>query len=280
MKTISRFSLGVFLLSVLHLNAQTEYVLPNDLNEISGLEIIDDSTLVALNDGGHKAELFVLGNEGQLKKRVKVIGAKNKDWEDLASDGVYLYIGDIGNNMNKRSDLCIYKVLISDVVEQEEVTAEKISYDYEEQVDFPPSKAELNYDAEALICVDNTLWIITKPNAQPWDGIAAIYKVPTAPGNYVVASSQQIEIGKDGWYSDAVTGADVYNESLYLTTYNRIIQLNIKNLDKKPVNIIGHSKPSQIESIVVRADGTILIADEKSTFLGGGKLYYIRSERD
>ena len=86
--------------------AQT-FDLSDELDEISGLEMLNDSTFVALNDGGHEATLYLLNIRGKIIKKVKIENAKNVDWEDIAVDDKNIYIADVGNNTNKRKDLLI-----------------------------------------------------------------------------------------------------------------------------------------------------------------------------
>ena len=92
------------------------YKLPSQLNEISGIEIINDTIFVAINDSGNEPILFLLNKEAKILKTVKINGAENNDWEDLAADEEHIYIGDFGNNLNKRKELIIYKVKIKEIL--------------------------------------------------------------------------------------------------------------------------------------------------------------------
>lgn len=66
------------------------------------------------NDSGGDPELFAVDAEGALLGRVHVAGARNRDWEDLATgpcgDAHCLYIGDVGDNREVRTDPAIYRV--------------------------------------------------------------------------------------------------------------------------------------------------------------------------
>ena len=85
--------------------------LPKSLREASGLEKIPNSNFLwMINDSGNKSILYGLNSSGEIIKQLK-INAKNKDWEDLASDSTgNIYIGDFGNNANERKKLTILKV--------------------------------------------------------------------------------------------------------------------------------------------------------------------------
>jgi len=138
------------------------YPIDDKLQEISGLELLNDSTLIAFNDGGNKSEIYLLNLKGEILRTVDVEDTKNRDWEDIAIDKEYVYIGDIGNNENKRDNLSIVKLKISDILTRDEVEAETISFRYQEQTAFPPKMEEMYYDAEGMTICGDSIWIFTK----------------------------------------------------------------------------------------------------------------------
>src|SRR5262245_64483246 len=67
------------------------------------------------NDSGNTPDLHLIAASGKLLRTVRVRGATNVDWEDLASGpGTNgrrtLYVGDIGDNAESRDDLVVYRV--------------------------------------------------------------------------------------------------------------------------------------------------------------------------
>ncbi|MFN5417228.1 MAG: hypothetical protein ACK5B9_09240, partial [Flavobacteriia bacterium] len=115
------------------------------------MEVLNDSCLVAINDGGNKPILFVLNFKGEIIHEVNIKDAKNKDWEDLTIDDQgNIYIADIGNNLNQRKDLCIYKVNSDSILFKNELSCEEIIFQYEDQTSFPPNKDQFNFDSEAI----------------------------------------------------------------------------------------------------------------------------------
>ena len=84
------------------------------LDEISGLAAshVHEDVLWVINDGGNPAELFAINRRGKLLARYDVRGARNIDWEDLASftrDGKhYLLVADTGDNGGKRKDFVLH----------------------------------------------------------------------------------------------------------------------------------------------------------------------------
>lgn len=254
--------------------AQT-FHLSSELNEISGIDFLNDSTIVAINDGGNEPLLFLLDLKGKIRRVVKVDDAKNHDWEDITVDDKHIYIGDIGNNLNNRKNLVIYKVKIKDVLEKKKVEAKKIKFDYKEQKEFPPGKKGKFFDAEALAVHNDTLYLFTKNRAKQSDGNCLVYKIPTKPGEYTVSISDKIFIGTGGFWSDALTAADVVDGEFFLMTYNRVVIKKLVNGKFVGDENINFKTFSQKESLVVKSKMEIYVADEKQIMLGGPRMYHI-----
>ena len=254
--------------------AQT-FHLSTALSEISGIDFLNDSTIVAINDGGNEPLIYLLDLKGKVQSVVKVENAQNRDWEDVTVDDEYLYIGDIGNNVNNRRDLVIYKVKIADIIAKKTVKAEKINFNYAEQTAFPPDKGDKHFDAEALALCNDTLYLFTKDRSRPSTGTAFVYKIPTTPGDYTVSKFSEVYIGKGGILIDALTAADFVDGEFFLMTYNRV---EIKKLVKGKFvgeETINFKTYSQKEALVVKTKMEIYVADEKQIMLGGPRMYRI-----
>ena len=253
--------------------AQLSFSLVEELHEISGLEVIDNNTYAAINDSGNEPTVYFLSSDGNITKRIKITNAKNVDWEDLARDDDFLYVGDFGNNLNKRKNLCIYKIRIKDLKELKEVEAAIIEFSYEDQLEFPPNKSTRNYDAEGMTVVNDSIFIFSKNSSDPWTGVSKMYGLSTKPQKQVAKIRNEVYIGPDNWWEDAITSADYYNGFWYLLTYNRIIQLIPSNNSFFTRTIYEFETTTQTESIKFLNSNQILIADEKQRLIGGGKLY-------
>lgn len=137
---------------------------PGMIDEASG---IADSrsipgTLWIEQDSGNPANVDLIGYDGQLKGRIAIPTATNRDWEDLASGpgpqaaATYLYIADIGDNNAVNQTSYIYR--LPEPVRPDAAvmpaSVEKISFQYP---DGPR-------DAECLLVDPQTkdLWIVTK----------------------------------------------------------------------------------------------------------------------
>jgi hypothetical protein len=250
--------------------------LRENLKEISGLAFLNDTVLIAHNDGGNDATLYFLNLKGEQFHSVKVENAKNKDWEDITVDGKgNLYIGDIGNNGNNRENLCIYKINTFGILKKESVSAEKINFRYSEQKDFPPDVKKLHFDAEALAYYNDSLYIFTKCRTEPFDGKSFCYSLPTKPERYKLSKDFELNIGKEGWWKDCITAAEIKNNKCYLLTYNRIIIYTILKGKFTFSHSISLESISQYEAMAVNSKGVIFIADEQNKLLGGGNLYTV-----
>ncbi|HLL89794.1 MAG TPA: sugar-binding protein [Tepidisphaeraceae bacterium] len=64
-----------------------------------------------LNDSGNPPKLFAIDRAGKLIRAYDVVGAQNRDWEDVAIDGDgNLYIGEVGNNGGALNQVAVYRV--------------------------------------------------------------------------------------------------------------------------------------------------------------------------
>jgi len=165
-------------------NPPFKYKLPDEINETSGL-IYFRNELWTINDSGNEPILYCLDIEsGEVVQRIKIGDATNKDWEDLAQDENYIYIGDFGNNSGNRKLLDIYRVSKKSIPLEEdaEVQSDKIVFQYPDYKGNIEKKKENNFDCEAFVVVDDSIHLFSKNwgNQQ-----TKHYRIPKTPGNYV-----------------------------------------------------------------------------------------------
>jgi hypothetical protein len=250
-----------------------ERPLDRDLNEISGLEQLDDSTLVAINDGGNHPEITVMDLQGNIKRRVLITNGSNKDWEDITSDGEYLYIGDFGNNLNKRKNQVIYRVLIEDIFELDIVSSDKIAFSFKEQTKFPPSADSLFFDVEGMCHYNDSIWVFTKNRSNGEDQDTWVYVLPKTPGEYNTERAYRLNSGRSGWWSSGITAADANDKHFFLMTYDKIIAFEKVGDSFNEIARFEFETIGQRESLLQLSNGTFLIADEKNSIFGEAKLY-------
>ena len=180
MKKIPCSLLLLVLVKVAYSQADTNSlgILPLEVSETSGL-IFHNNNLITHNDSGNEPLLFVLDTMSlEVLRTVTVVNAMNTDWEDLAEDESYIYIADIGNNLGNRMDLGVYRISKQDFDASDSVTAERISFSYEDQSNFT-GNTNSDWDAEALIALDDLLIVFTKQ----WQSNGTVaYSLPKTPG--------------------------------------------------------------------------------------------------
>lgn len=244
------------------------------VKETSGL-INFDGRLITHNDSGGKPQLYEIDiKTGKVSRTVSISNATNVDMEAIAQDDNYIYLCDIGNNSNNRKNQVIYKISKSDYLEKDQVEAENITISYIEQTDFSKTDKSTNFDAEAVVGVENNLFLFTKN----WgDKETSVYKVPNEKGSYKLK-----KIGSYNIYG-LITGADYNKETktIVLTGYSSIIPFIVKltdfsinnpldgKIEKKQIVVPGSV---QIEGISANPDKSYYISAEES--LGSPAVLY------
>jgi len=254
--------------------------LPYSLKESSGVVNLQGSdNFWMINDSGNSNELFEVSETGAIQQIVTVENAKNKDWEDLTSDGKdKIFIGDFGNNNNKRKNLTIYWVDISNI-SNEKVLAQKTTFHFEDQVKFPPKKKDRNYDVEAFVYMNGYFYLFTKNRSSHFDGITKLYKIPAQLGDH----SAEL-IGRFVTCMDSkkclVTAATISknNKELVLLTHDKLFLFtNFKEDDffNGSVSEINLHHDSQKEAICFK--GNIIYITDEATKKSNGNIYRIKN---
>jgi hypothetical protein len=128
----------------------------------------------------------------------------------LAENDTHIFIADIGNNNGNRKDLKIYTILKSDFKESNTVSAETISFSYEDQTIFSSQPNSSNFDAEGVVIYENQIFIFTKNWA---DLKTSVYKIPLTAGNHVASKVSTANV------EGLITGAIFSNNRFFLTGY-------------------------------------------------------------
>lgn len=252
--------------------------LPKSLNEVSGVETTKNSNHIwIINDGGNKSKLYRITKKGKIKKDV-YIETKNRDWEDLTFDEKgNLYIGDFGNNENKRKNLRILK-LKKKYLKRKTTKVEKIEFKFENQKKFPPKDKKKYFDCEAFFYFQNHLYLFTKSRVHKKYGKTSLYKIPAAEGKYKAKLIGEFENCTDMkcW----ITSADISDDGkkvALLSQKNILIFTNFKedNFLSGNVTEIVLEHQTQKEGICFKDNNTLLITDEKAHG-EGGNLYELK----
>lgn len=175
---------GILLLSNTVMQAQLQTrelaMLPENVQESSGL-LFFNNNLITHNDSGNDPLLYQIDTlDFSVRRSFRLMGAENRDWEDLAEDDSFIYIGDIGNNRGTRTDLKILKISKEDFWNKDAAFPQVINFKYEDQIEFEDT-SDNDWDAEALVSWGDSLLVFTKERKS---GGAAVYSLPKVPGNF------------------------------------------------------------------------------------------------
>ena len=178
---------AILLLFAIPLSAQPKkpsrrVALPPELKEVSGMARLPNGQLWLLNDSHNPADLFHFDPIAEKMVEIRHLPVPNVDWEDLTQDPQgNLYIGDFGNNYNRRKDLKIYKY------NPETGAIDSISFHYPDQKAFPPAaEQDRNFNCEAMVFYRDTLHLFSK-NSFKGNFYTKHYLIPAQPGKHHTA---------------------------------------------------------------------------------------------
>jgi WD40 repeat protein len=235
--------------------------LPAVVGESSGIEEADKpGTFITHNDAGNTAELYKIDSNGKLLATIAVNRADNIDWEDLAKDNKgNIYIGDIGNNSNKRKRLKIYKLNLKNPENVEEII-----FSYADRKAGNTENLHSEFDAEALFWYQSKLYIITKDHSKGAE--ARLYALPDQAGEHEAqpVSTQEVH--------DPVTSADISPDGKTLALLSKgklhiFHPAGAGNLFGSKQKSISLGNVGQTEAAVFTDNNTLVLTNEE------GKLY-------
>ena len=166
-----------------------KFKLSEALDEVSGAYLNSPDSLWWLNDSGDEAALYRTNGSGALQEKYLVPNSVNRDWEDLtaAPDG-RIFIGDFGNNANRRQDLCIF-ILSKDGL------VDSIRFTYPDQSAYPPPKDQWQFDMEGFFFYQDSLHLFSKDKSKD-SYLTKHYVLPAEPGNYTATLRGSITLPK------------------------------------------------------------------------------------
>lgn len=258
--------------------------LPKWLYESSGL-VYYQNKIITHNDGGNKAELYILTEKGKPESTVRIENVRNYDWEDLAMDiKGNLFIGDFGNNLNTRKNLRIH-IIKKGFINKTKVDAETINFTYEDQKDFPPKQKDLYFDCEAFIVKDGKVFLFTKCRTKPFTGLSKIYMLPAKPGNFEAKLLGQFQFCDKGWVTCSVTSADYHapSNTIAVLAYGRLYLIKNWRFNafwKGDIKSYKISGIKQREAICFKDEKTWFITDEYRKGIKGGNLYKLKLKKE
>ncbi|MES2397803.1 MAG: T9SS type A sorting domain-containing protein [Bacteroidota bacterium] len=258
--------------------------LPVMLIQSSGIEVVNKNYIWSHNDSSGNPELYSFDSTGILLRTLKILNATNIDWEDMAQDALgNFYIGDFGNNTHNRQDLKIYIIPDPATILVDSVIPQVINYSYSDQFAFPPPDSLKNFDAEAMIAYQDSLYIFSKDWSNPYSGYTKLYKLPSAPGTYVAELIDSFYTGPGPTIPYSITSADISpdNTRLILLGYNKCwLFTNFTGNDFfSGTSQLFNIPLSQKEAIGFITNDDLYVTDELVSTIGR-KLYYMKIHPD
>ncbi len=258
--------------------------LPAKLHESSGLEYTPDGTIWTIVDSNH-ATLFGLDSTGTMVKAIH-LNNLNKGWEDLSKDDEgNFYIGDFGNNSNDRKNLKIYKIPDPSQIQESIVTAEIINFSYPDQKSFPPPADQLNFDMDAMVCLNDSIFLFSKNRTKPYTGYSKVYRLPNKPGTHIAELIDSIYLGPGTMLETWITGAALSPDKsmLMLLTHDKLYVFHCfigSKFFSGRKSVIKLHHYSQKEGIVFRNNNILYLTDEKTANILGGNLYMLKFDSE
>jgi hypothetical protein len=226
-------------------NFKEKFELPEKVEETSGLLFLDGK-IITHNDSGNAPILYEIDSlSGTILRTISISNATNVDWEDLAEDDTHIFIADIGNNNGNRKDLKIYTILKSDFKESVSVSAEIISFSYEDQTALSNQPNSSNFDAEGIVIYENQILIFSKNWA---DLKTNVYKIPLTAGSHVASKISSADI------QGLITGATYTKDRFFLTGYDTslnpfLIYISYNRMPGEDIFFSGFTKISLKDEI-------------------------------
>jgi hypothetical protein len=245
-----------------------------DISESSGVAVSrrHPGLLWTHNDSGHDPILYAVDLQGQEVGRFIVTGAKAVDWEDIAlglcpdSDETCLYIGDTGDNGERRNHVSLYIVREpGEVGGRRTVGARRIRLSYP---DGP-------HDVEALgVMSSGDLVLVSRGRRGP----IVAFRIPRAA--LLRNATEAIEwftlgIEPQALIGRLVTGAAVSTDgsTLAVRTYTELFFYSLTDESEQP-QLIGSCwlglKEPQGEAVDFLDDSTLVFTSEAARGRRGG----------
>lgn len=169
--------------------------LDDSIKETSGL-LWWNGLLWTMKDHS-EPKLYALDpRSGKVVRWIRILNSNNFDWEDLAQDDKYFYIGDFGDNsalprVRERTIFMVPKEKLAQT--SDSIMADTLRFTFEGWYnDRQLEENNTNFDCEAMIAYGDSLYLFTK---QWRDEKTTVYALPKKPGRAVARRKYVYNIG-------------------------------------------------------------------------------------
>lgn len=225
------------------------------------------------NDSGDGPFIYAFDERGRRRGVWRVRGATARDWEDIATgpgperNRSYLYIGDIGDNSGRRSEIVVYRVPEPKITPADANSSKTkpMLTDMAESIRLRYPDGQ--YDAEALLVhpVTGTIYVATKTML----GNPVIYQASASEGGDEVSTLSRVgELKVPSWFGGMITGGAISPDGrrVALCDYKQAYEIVLPNREqfdsiwKQSLTTIELGNRKQGEAITYRLDGKALLA--------------------
>lgn len=204
---------------------------------------------------------------------VDVVGAKNLDWEALASDGAgNLLIGDVGNNLSRRRDLVLYVVPEPKLGDASVTPTRRLTFAWPDQTEFPDP--EQRHDCEAIFWYRGKLHLLTKHRRDTESRLWRAEIPATAARAYLTPVGA---FDAHGMVTDASVSPD--GKRLAVLTYRMLWVFDLSRSPENPLVAPAVARPLQPPVSQWQLEGCGWL-DNETLLLGAeeGGLFRVRLE--
>jgi hypothetical protein len=253
------------------------------LDELSGLAASHAHPGIywANNDSGNGAALFAIRADGTHVADLRIVGASNLDWEDIASfdmDGHhYLLVADTGDNGGLRQRLTLY------VIEEPAVLRDDDHVRIARTILFRWPDGPRDCEAVAVDAKHGEILLISKKRVP-----AELYRLPlrpqvdepvaqlvaALPGIVQPSIADQQEKTPQGRYRAQVTGADLSADGrqLAVLTYGSVYLYSRTAAETWPAAFKAHAPLHLTLPWLPQAEAIAFSADATSLLVGGEQI--------
>ncbi len=226
------------------------------------------------NDSGDGPFIYAFDERGGRRGVWRVAGATARDWEDVAAGPgpdrkrLYLYIGDIGDNSARRSEIVVYRVAEPTITPADAGSSKSKPLETEAAESIRLSYPDGKHDAETLLVhpVTGNIYIITKiPFANP-QGYEAAVPLRT---DVTIKLVRVAELNVPSIFGGIVTGGAISPNGQrvalcdYLQGYEAVLpdnSVSFSSIWQQPLKSFALGDRKQGEAITYRLDGWALLA--------------------
>ncbi len=246
-----------------------------EITESSGIAVsrCQPDVIWTHNDSGDGPFIFAVNHLGKHLGTWQVRNAENIDWEDIAgfkdSDGkCRLFIGEIGNNRDERSEQKLYRIAEPNVRDSDADSTRKEPQQTEPAQVLTFSYPDSHQNAETLMVnpINGDIYVLTKHSSHP----AGVYKLkPFFDRTGTVKAEKITDITVPAVPNGLLTGGDISPDGKrviicdYFAAYELELPNGLGSFDdiwKQKPSVIELGDRKQGEAISYSSDGVSIFA--------------------